>query len=192
MRLLRRSEVDMQQKSRRQFVTASLAGLPMLAYRELGGAGRIRATSGMRFRTGRTHPGGSGVGPDRSPRFASWSPKAETKPASRKASARAIEATLGIQAAHIGLHYDAQVSTRSAAPSGACRPRGTDRRDGEVCARPQVVRRGDRTTRVRSSGTLAKSMLTSWALVQRASRRRLRRACASARRLARAPSDGVD
>jgi hypothetical protein len=31
------------------------------------------------------------------------------KPASRKASARAIEATLGIQAAHIGLHYDAQV-----------------------------------------------------------------------------------
>lgn len=33
----------------------------------------------------------------------------EAKPASRKQSARAIEATLGIQAAHIGLHYDAQV-----------------------------------------------------------------------------------
>jgi hypothetical protein len=33
----------------------------------------------------------------------------EAKPASRKESARAIEATLGIQAAHIGLHYDAQV-----------------------------------------------------------------------------------
>ena len=33
----------------------------------------------------------------------------EAKPASRKASARAIEATLGIQAAHIGLHYDAQL-----------------------------------------------------------------------------------
>ena len=32
-----------------------------------------------------------------------------SKPASRKQSARAIEATLGIQIAHIGLHYDAQV-----------------------------------------------------------------------------------
>jgi hypothetical protein len=33
----------------------------------------------------------------------------DARPASRKASARAIEATLGIQAAHIALHYDAQV-----------------------------------------------------------------------------------
>lgn len=33
----------------------------------------------------------------------------EAKPALRKASTRAIEAILGIQAAHIGLHYDAQV-----------------------------------------------------------------------------------
>ncbi len=33
----------------------------------------------------------------------------EARPASRKQSARAIEATLGIQAAHIGLHYDAQL-----------------------------------------------------------------------------------
>jgi len=35
--------------------------------------------------------------------------EADAKPASRKESARAIEATLGIQAAHIRLHYDAQV-----------------------------------------------------------------------------------
>ena len=33
----------------------------------------------------------------------------DARPASRKASARAIEATLGIQAAHVALHYDAQV-----------------------------------------------------------------------------------
>jgi len=33
----------------------------------------------------------------------------EAKPPSRKASARAIEALLGMQAAHIGLHYDAQL-----------------------------------------------------------------------------------
>ena len=33
----------------------------------------------------------------------------EVRPASRKASARAIEATLGVQAVHIGLHYDSQV-----------------------------------------------------------------------------------
>ena len=44
----------------------------------------------------------------------------DARPASRKASARAIEATLGIQAAHIGLHYDAQLQ------------RGLRRRQGRV------------------------------------------------------------
>lgn len=33
----------------------------------------------------------------------------DARPAARKSSARAIEATLAIQAAHIGLHYDAQL-----------------------------------------------------------------------------------
>lgn len=33
----------------------------------------------------------------------------DARPASRKASARGIEAILGVQAAHVGLHYDAQV-----------------------------------------------------------------------------------
>jgi hypothetical protein len=33
----------------------------------------------------------------------------DAKPSSRKASARAIEATLGVQATHIGLHYDVQI-----------------------------------------------------------------------------------
>ena len=75
----------------------------------------------------------------------------EAKPASRKASARAIEATLGIQAAHIGLHYDAAAAARSAASSGARRPRGTDRRDGEVGARPQASHGDARARRRRCS-----------------------------------------
>ena len=60
----------------------------------------------------------------------------EAKPASRKQSARAIEATLGIQAAHIGLHYDAQVQRGLRRRQARVGRAVTDRRNGEVRARP--------------------------------------------------------
>ena len=54
--------IDMQQKSRRQFVTASLAGLPMLAYSS-SAAPAAFAPQGGSSRPGRP-PGRSGVGSD--------------------------------------------------------------------------------------------------------------------------------
>jgi hypothetical protein len=97
----------MQQTSRRQFVTASLAGLPMLAYAGPAAPAAAAAQPASRGRGGPTL-----VDPvlDRSvATIRELVAEGEARPASRKASARAIEATLGIQAAHIGLHYDAQL-----------------------------------------------------------------------------------
>ena len=97
----------MQQKSRRQFVTASLAGLPMLAY--------ASSTAPAPFAPQAASRGPSGpvlVDPVLDQTITTLRElvaEGEAKPASRKASARAIEAALGIQAAHIGLHYDAQL-----------------------------------------------------------------------------------
>ena len=96
----------MQQKSRRQFVTASLAGLPMLAYSSSAPAAFAPQTAT------RGQGGPILVDPVLDQTIATLRElvaEGEAKPASRKTSARAIEATLGIQAAHIGLHYDAQL-----------------------------------------------------------------------------------
>ncbi len=97
----------MQQPSRRQFVATSLAGLPVLAYSAAAapealaqqsaapGSGRPILVDPVLDRTVAT--------------LRELVAEGDARPASRKASARAIEATLGIQAAHIGLHYDAQL-----------------------------------------------------------------------------------
>ena len=97
----------MQQTSRRQFVTASLAGLPMLAYASPAAPAALAPQAA---------PAGQGrnilVDPVLEQTFATLrelAAEGEAKPSSRKASARAIEATLGIQAAHIALHYDPQL-----------------------------------------------------------------------------------
>lgn len=96
----------MQQRSRRQFVTASLAGLPMLAYASASPAAVPAA------------PAASGQGknvlvdPVLEQTIATLRElvaEGDARPASRKASARAIEATLGVQAVHVGQHYDAQL-----------------------------------------------------------------------------------
>ena len=96
----------MQQTSRRQFVATSLAGLPMLAY-----AGSA-ATAAAAPQSAAAQSGAILVDPvlDQSINtLRELVAEGTARPASRKESARAIEATLGIQAAHIGLHYDAQV-----------------------------------------------------------------------------------
>ena len=98
--------IDMQQTSRRQFVAASLAGLPMLAHASSAAPAALAAQAAP-----------SGQAPvlidpvlDRTiATVRELVAEGDARPASRKASARAIEATLGIQAAHIALHYDAQV-----------------------------------------------------------------------------------
>jgi hypothetical protein len=95
----------MQQKSRRQFVTTSLAGLPMLAY-----ASSTPAAFAPLAAPAQTGP--ILVDPVLDQTITTVRElvaEGEAKPASRKTNARAIEATLGIQAAHIGLHYDAQL-----------------------------------------------------------------------------------
>jgi hypothetical protein len=96
----------MQQKSRRQFVTASLAGLPMLAYAS-------SAPAALAPQAASRGPAGpilvDPVLDQTITTLRELVAEGEAKPASRKTSARAIEATLGFQAAHIGLHYDAQL-----------------------------------------------------------------------------------
>ena len=97
----------MQQTSRRQFVTASLAGLPMLAYASPAAPAAPASQAAARAQAGAVL-----VDPVLEQTITTLRElvaEGEAKPASRKASARAIEATLGVQAAHIGLHYDAQV-----------------------------------------------------------------------------------
>ena len=88
----------------RDRITRRLADARVL---ELGGAGRIRAASGIARQGGPVL-----VDPVLDQTITTLRElvaEGDAKPASRKASARAIEATLGIQAAHIGLHYDAQL-----------------------------------------------------------------------------------
>ena len=96
----------MQQKSRRQFVTASLAGLPMLAYSS-------SAPAAIPLQGAAAGQGGPLlVDPVLDQTITSLRElvaEGDAKPSSRKASARAIEVTLGVQAAHIALHYDPQL-----------------------------------------------------------------------------------
>ena len=95
----------MQQTSRRQFVTTSLASLPMLAYASSAPAAWApQAAAGQ--------GGAILVDPVLDQTLNTLRElvaEGDAKPAARKESARAIEATLGIQAAHVGLHYDPQL-----------------------------------------------------------------------------------
>jgi len=96
----------MQNTSRRQFVATSLAGLPMLAY--AGSAVPAALAAPAAAAQGR----GVLVDPVLEQTIAAVRElvaEADAKPALRRENTRAIEATLGIQATHIGLHYDAQV-----------------------------------------------------------------------------------
>lgn len=97
----------MQQKSRRQFVAASLAGIPMLAY---SNSAAPAAFTPQAAASGQGGPLLVDPVLDRTIATArELIAEGDAKPASRKESARALEAVLGIQAAHIGLHYDALV-----------------------------------------------------------------------------------
>jgi len=95
------------EKSRRQFMAASLAGFPMLAY-----SGAAAPAAFAPQAAARAQGGSVLVDPVLDQTITTLRElvaEGDAKPASRKASARAIEATLGVQAAHIALHYDAQV-----------------------------------------------------------------------------------
>jgi len=97
----------MQQPSRRQFVAASLAGIPMLAHSSPAGTVAFTPQAAS---PGKAEPILADAVLDQTiTTVRELVGEGDARPASRKASARAIEATLGIQAAHIGLHYDAQV-----------------------------------------------------------------------------------
>jgi hypothetical protein len=87
----------MQQPSRRQFVAASLAGLPMLAHASSAPAVQRAGASGD---------------PVLDQTVASLRElvvEGEAKPGSRKEIGRAIEATLGLHAAHVAANYDARI-----------------------------------------------------------------------------------
>ena len=96
----------MQNTSRRQFVATSLAGLPMLAY--AGAAVPAASAAPAAAAQGRSVL----VDPVLEQTIAAVRElvaEAEARPSLRRENTRAIEATIGIQATHIGLHYDAQV-----------------------------------------------------------------------------------
>lgn len=95
----------MQQKSRRQFVTASLAGLPMLAYASSAPAAASAPQAAGQGRNLLVDP----VLEQTITTLRELVAEGEARPASRKASTRAVEATLAVQAAHIAQHYDAQL-----------------------------------------------------------------------------------
>ena len=97
----------MQQTSRRQFVAASLAGLPMLAHASTAApqASATQAPSPAPSRSVLVDP----VLDQTLAAARELVAEGDAKPAARKTSLRALETTLGIQATHIALHYDAQV-----------------------------------------------------------------------------------
>jgi hypothetical protein len=90
------------QPSRRQFVTASLAGVPLLV------SGSVVASQ---------LPGGAQVAPAAADpvldhitaTLRELVAEGEAIPAARKGAARGIEATLGVLAAHLETHYDPQL-----------------------------------------------------------------------------------
>lgn len=95
----------MKQTSRRQFVTTSLVGLPMLAV-----AGSAASALGPPEGAAQGQPIlGDPVLDQTIAAARELVAEGDAKPASRRENARAIEATLGIQAAHVALHYDAQI-----------------------------------------------------------------------------------
>jgi hypothetical protein len=96
----------MQQTSRRQFVAASLAGIPLLAHASSAPAALApQAASPGRGKNILVDP----VLEQTINTLRELIAEGDAKPSSRKASTRAIEATLSVQAAHIGLHYDSRL-----------------------------------------------------------------------------------
>jgi len=96
----------MQQPSRRQFVAASLAGLPMLAQ---------ASTAAPLLPLQAAGAGKPGIGtgdPILDQTLANLRElvaEGDANPGARKQAARAIEATLGVHAAHVAATYDARV-----------------------------------------------------------------------------------
>ena len=96
----------MQQPSRRQFVAASLAGLPMLA--QAGTAAPflpLQAAAAGQPAVGTGDP----VLDQTIANVRELIAEGDANPGARKQATRAIEATLGVQAAHIAVHYDPQI-----------------------------------------------------------------------------------
>jgi hypothetical protein len=96
----------MQQPSRRQFVAASLAGLPLLA--QAGTAAPLLPAQAPRtgqpaIRTG------DPVLDQTLTTLRDLVDEGNANPGARKQAARAIEATLGVHAAHIAANYDARI-----------------------------------------------------------------------------------
>lgn len=105
-RSLRYWGIDMQQPSRRQFVAASLAGLPMLAHASTTAPfGPPQAASAAKpaIRTG------DPVLDQTLTNLRDLVAEGDADPGVRKGAARAIEATLGVHAAHVAANYDARV-----------------------------------------------------------------------------------
>jgi len=98
----------MQQPSRRQFVAASLAGLPMLAQSSTAAPAKalpLQSASAAQLGIGAVDP----VLAETIANLRELVSEGDAKPASRKEMGRAIETLMGIQAAHIGLHYDPHI-----------------------------------------------------------------------------------
>ena len=95
----------MQQPSRRQFVAASLAGLPMLA-QVSSAAPFLPAQAAAAKPAIRT---GDPVLDQTLTTLRDLVAEGDANPGSRKQAARAIEATLGVHAAHVAATYDPRV-----------------------------------------------------------------------------------
>jgi hypothetical protein len=92
--------MNMHQPSRRQFVAASLAGLPVMA---LGGS---MGSSQGKPAAPRPDIAADPVLDHINASLRELYSEGENKPGARREVTRAIEATLGVQAAHIARHYD--------------------------------------------------------------------------------------
>ena len=98
----------MQQPSRRQFVCASLAGLPVLA----GGTASLTGVPSLMASEQATAKAGPVNDPVLQQILADLrdlAAEGEAQPAARKASMRGIESTVGILAAHVSTHYDSHI-----------------------------------------------------------------------------------
>ncbi|MEO5740205.1 MAG: hypothetical protein ABIS29_06395, partial [Vicinamibacterales bacterium] len=111
----------MHQPSRRQFVTTSLAGLPILA----GGTASLLGSPSFTLKA--AEPQGLVSKPETSVQspphsdpvldamladFAELKREGDAKPSARKGSARGMETLTGVLAAHLGQHYDAALKRR--------------------------------------------------------------------------------
>lgn len=108
----------MHQPSRRQFVTTSLVGLPMLAGGTATLLGSPPFTLNAAEQRGLVSKANVGVQspPNSDPvldamlaDFAELKREGDAKPSARKGAARGMETLTGVLAAHLGTHYDADL-----------------------------------------------------------------------------------